>query len=53
VMEKVGARKEGLAERYLCIAGKWEDHAIFAVTSEEWAESTARGAREESGPPPP
>jgi ribosomal-protein-alanine N-acetyltransferase len=36
VMEKVGFRREGLAERYLCIAGKWEDHAIFALTREEW-----------------
>jgi ribosomal-protein-alanine N-acetyltransferase len=37
VLEKVGFRREGFAERYLCIAGKWEDHALFAVTREEWA----------------
>jgi len=37
VLEKAGYRKEGLAERYLCIAGAWEDHLLFAVTSEEWA----------------
>lgn len=36
VMEKVGARKEGFADRYLRIAGNWEDHVIFAVTSEDW-----------------
>jgi ribosomal-protein-alanine N-acetyltransferase len=36
VMEKVGYRREGLSERYLCIDGKWEDHVIFAVTAEEW-----------------
>jgi ribosomal-protein-alanine N-acetyltransferase len=36
VMEKVGARKEGFAERYLQIAGAWEDHVLFAVTREEW-----------------
>jgi ribosomal-protein-alanine N-acetyltransferase len=36
VLEKAGYRKEGLAERYLCIAGNWEDHVLFAVTSEEW-----------------
>jgi ribosomal-protein-alanine N-acetyltransferase len=36
VMEKLGIRREGLAERYLQIAGSWEDHAIFAMTSEEW-----------------
>jgi ribosomal-protein-alanine N-acetyltransferase len=39
VMEKVGARKEGLAERYLQIAGKWEDHVLFGVTSEDWLAS--------------
>ena len=36
VMEKVGARREGFAERYLRIAGRWEDHVIFGVTSEDW-----------------
>jgi ribosomal-protein-alanine N-acetyltransferase len=36
VMDKVGYRREGLSERYLCIAGKWEDHVIFAKTAEEW-----------------
>jgi len=35
VIEKLGFRKEGLAERYLQIAGKWEDHVIFAKTREE------------------
>jgi ribosomal-protein-alanine N-acetyltransferase len=36
VLEKAGYRREGFAARYLCIAGTWEDHALFAVTSEEW-----------------
>jgi ribosomal-protein-alanine N-acetyltransferase len=36
VLAKVGYRQEGLALRYLCIAGAWEDHALFAMTSEEW-----------------
>lgn len=35
VIEKLGFRKEGFAERYLQIAGKWEDHVIFAMTREE------------------
>ena len=35
VIEKLGFRKEGYAERYLQIAGKWEDHFLFARTSEE------------------
>jgi [ribosomal protein S5]-alanine N-acetyltransferase len=37
VLEKAGYRREGLAERYLCIAGRWEDHLLYAVTEEEWA----------------
>lgn len=48
VLEKAGYRKEGLAERYLCIAGSWEDHVLFAVTSEEWgppAQPAAEGGR--------
>jgi len=35
VLEKIGFRREGFAERYLCIAGKWEDHVVFARTAEE------------------
>ena len=38
MLEKVGYRREGMAQRYLCIAGQWEDHVIFAVTAEEWRE---------------
>jgi ribosomal-protein-alanine N-acetyltransferase len=37
VIEKLGFRKEGYAERYLQIAGRWEDHILFARTSEEHA----------------
>jgi ribosomal-protein-alanine N-acetyltransferase len=36
VLGKVGFREEGLALRYLRIAGAWEDHKLFAVTREEW-----------------
>ena len=36
VMEKLGYRDEGVAERYLEIKGTWEDHMRFAVTAEEW-----------------
>ncbi|MEZ5239154.1 MAG: GNAT family protein [Microthrixaceae bacterium] len=42
VVEKLGLREEGLAERYLQINGVWEDHIRYAITSEEWAE---RGAQ--------
>jgi [ribosomal protein S5]-alanine N-acetyltransferase len=37
VLEKAGFREEGLALRYLQIAGVWEDHRLFAVTAEEWS----------------
>jgi ribosomal-protein-alanine N-acetyltransferase len=36
LLEKLGFRLEGYAERYLRINGVWEDHRIFAVTREEW-----------------
>lgn len=36
VLRKVGFREEGLARRYLRIAGTWEDHLLFALTREEW-----------------
>jgi ribosomal-protein-alanine N-acetyltransferase len=39
VLEKVGYRREGVAERYLCIAGRWEDHMLYAITAEEWAKA--------------
>lgn len=36
VVEKLGVRNEGIAERYLEINGTWEDHVRYAMTSEEW-----------------
>jgi ribosomal-protein-alanine N-acetyltransferase len=39
VLEKVGYRREGVALRYLCIAGSWEDHVLFAMTADEWQRS--------------
>lgn len=36
ILEKNGFRREGLAERYLKINGKWEDHLLYALTAEEW-----------------
>lgn len=38
VVEKAGFRREGRALRYLNIAGRWEDHDIFAMTSEDWSQ---------------
>ncbi len=36
VVEKLGIRLEGIAERFLEINGVWEDHARYAITGEEW-----------------
>lgn len=36
VAEKCGFRREGLARAYLKIAGRWEDHAMFAVLAEDF-----------------
>jgi ribosomal-protein-alanine N-acetyltransferase len=38
VVEKLGIRLEGMAERYLEINGNWEDHLRYAITTEEWEE---------------
>ena len=38
VVEKLGIRDEGVAQRYLEINGVWEDHIRYAVTKEEWEE---------------
>ena len=36
VLEKLGFREEGVGRRYLQIAGRWEDHVLYALTREEW-----------------
>jgi len=38
VVDKLGLRDEGVAERYLEINGVWEDHVRYAITAEEWAD---------------
>ena len=35
VLQKAGFRREGHALRYLEIAGRWEDHDLYAVTAED------------------
>jgi ribosomal-protein-alanine N-acetyltransferase len=35
VAEKVGFRREGLAQRYLKIAGEWQDHFMYAKLADE------------------
>ena len=42
ILGKLGFREEGLARRYLQIAGSWEDHLIHALTREERPPKAAR-----------
>jgi ribosomal-protein-alanine N-acetyltransferase len=35
VLEKVGFRREGLAKRYLLLAGTWTDQELWAITTED------------------
>jgi [ribosomal protein S5]-alanine N-acetyltransferase len=41
VLAKAGFREEGLAQRYLQIAGFWQDHLLFARTNDEGADAGA------------
>jgi len=41
VVEKLQVRDEGVALRFLEIAGTWEDHIRYAMTTEEWADRRA------------
>jgi ribosomal-protein-alanine N-acetyltransferase len=41
VLEKAGFRQEGLAKAYLKINGRWADHLLFGVLSEEIAPRAA------------
>ena len=36
VLEKCGFSREGLARRYLCINGVWQDHLLFGLLTEDF-----------------
>ncbi len=36
VLEKAGFTREGLARRYLCINGVWQDHLLFGMLHEDF-----------------
>ena len=38
IVDKLGIRDEGIAQRYLEIDGVWEDHIRYGITVEEWHE---------------
>lgn len=52
VIEKLGFRREGFAERYLQIAGRWEDHILFAKTREEHVSRNPRNEKESAAEEP-
>ncbi|MDK9695967.1 MAG: GNAT family N-acetyltransferase [Siculibacillus sp.] len=35
LLEKVGFTREGLARRYLCIAGEWRDHILWGLLADD------------------
>ncbi|GED97002.1 GNAT family N-acetyltransferase [Gordonia crocea] len=41
VLTKVGFRHEGLLKRYMDVDGRWRDHDLFALTTEEVVNSAA------------
>ncbi len=50
VAEKAGFRREGLALRYLKIAGRWQDHIMFAKTAEEHLPTDLDSGRGKASP---
>lgn len=42
VMRKLGARHEGLREKYMYVNGQWRDHETFSLLAEDMGEGFAR-----------
>jgi [ribosomal protein S5]-alanine N-acetyltransferase len=36
LLARVGFHEEGHARQYLCIDGKWQDHALFGILRSDW-----------------
>ncbi len=36
LLRRVGFQQEGIARKYLCINGQWQDHLLFAILGEDW-----------------
>lgn len=36
LLTRTGFQQEGYARQFLCIAGKWQDHLLFAILREDW-----------------
>jgi ribosomal-protein-alanine N-acetyltransferase len=42
LLRKLGFTEEGVARRYLCINGRWQDHVTYAILRDDPRPSTAR-----------
>ncbi len=42
LLQRLGFRNEGRAQRYLNIQGRWKDHDHYVMLSEEWYQSSSR-----------
>ncbi|WP_425330031.1 GNAT family N-acetyltransferase [Terrirubrum flagellatum] len=42
LLEKVGFTREGCAREYLQIAGRWQDHLLYAMLAHDFSGGTAR-----------
>lgn len=52
VLGKCGFQPEGLARRYLCIAGSWQDHVLFGLLEDEWRAAAWSEQRREAARSP-
>lgn len=39
LLEKAGFQREGYLQKYLKIAGSWEDHYLYSLLAEDWTRS--------------
>jgi ribosomal-protein-alanine N-acetyltransferase len=35
LLEKLGFQREGLARGLVCIAGRWQDHIVYALLADD------------------
>lgn len=42
LLKRLGFKEEGYAEKYLKIAGKWQDHRLFGLCVEDWEKTDGR-----------
>ncbi|NDV85954.1 GNAT family N-acetyltransferase [Aurantimonas aggregata] len=49
LLEKCGFHREGHLRNYLKIAGRWEDHYLYALLAEEWSGSQSRAGASRTG----